>query len=261
MDGHAIERIAQAFVTARTEGKALPDYPGERPRTLAEAYEVQDHALRLWDRPVGGWKVGKIPPPVDGELGANRLIGPIMADTIYEQVGSPIAMPVFEQGFAAAEAEFAIRIRVPQGAKLPTNDAETYDWIEEIRIAIEIASSPYPGINADGPCVTVSDHGNNAGLVLGPVLPRERWDRINDIAVETIIDGASVGKAKAASMLDGPFGAVRFLLANLDQRGLMAQAPGWVSSGAITGVHGVTVGQSVEARFEGAGSVSALITA
>ena len=93
MDGHAIERIAQAFVTARTEGKALPDYPGERPRTLAEAYEVQDHALRLWDRPVGGWKVGKIPPPVDGELGANRLIGPIMADTIYEQVGSPIAMP------------------------------------------------------------------------------------------------------------------------------------------------------------------------
>ncbi len=260
MDSQAAQRIAQAFVTARTNGTALADYPGDRPRTLSEAYGVQDIALRLWDRPVGGWKVGKIPPPRDEELGANRLIGPIFADTIYEQVGSPIAMPVFADGFAAAEAEFAIRIRVPEGAALPTSDAETYDWVEEIRIAIEIASSPYPGINRDGPCVTVSDHGNNAGLVLGPVVPREMWDGINDIAVETIIAGETAGKASTATMLDGPFGAVRFLVDNLSQRGLMAQAPGWVSSGAITGVHEVAAGQPVEARFAGVGTVSALIS-
>ena len=259
MDRQAAQRIAQAFVTARTQGNALPDYPGEKPQTLSEAYEVQDIALRLWDRSVGGWKVGKIPSPRDEVLGANRLIGPIFSDTIFEQVGSPIAMPVFADGFAAAEAEFAIRIRVPEGAALPTSDAETYDWVEEIRIAVEIASSPYPGINEDGPCVTVSDHGNNAGLVLGPVVPREMWDGINDIMVETIIAGETAGKASTATMLDGPFGAVRFLLANLSQRGLMAQAPGWVSSGAITGVHEVTVGQPVEARFAGVGTVSALI--
>jgi 2-keto-4-pentenoate hydratase len=261
MDRQAVERIAQAFVTARTQGKALPEYPGDRPLTLADAYQVQDHALQLWDRYVGGWKVGKIPPPRDAELGANRLIGPIFEDVIYHQAGSPLAMPVFADGFAAAEAEFAVRIRVPENAALPTNDAETYDWVEEIRIGIEIASSPYAGINEDGPCVTVSDHGNNAGLVLGAVVPREMWDGINDIAVETIIDGETVGTATTASMLDGPFGAVRFLLNNLAERGLMAQAPGWVSSGAITGVHDVKVGQSVEARFAGIGSVSALITA
>ena len=260
MDSQAAQRIAQAFVTARSEGSALPDYPGERPQTLAEAYEVQDIALRLWDRAVGGWKVGKIPPPRDEALGANRLIGPIFADTIFEQVGSPLAMPVFADGFAAAEAEFAIRIRVPEGAALPTTDAETYDWVEEVRIAIEIASSPYPGVNRDGPCVTVTDHGNNAGLVLGAPVPRERWDAINDIAVETIIDGDTAGKASTATMLDGPFGAVRFLLGNLSERGLMAQAPGWVSSGAITGVHDVKPRQSVEARFDGIGSVSALIS-
>ena len=260
MESQAAQRIAQAFVTARSEGTALREYPGERPQTLAEAYEVQDIALRLWDRAVGGWKVGKIPTPRDEVLGANRLIGPIFADTIFEQVGSPLAMPVFAEGFAAAEAEFAIRIRVPQGAALPTNDAETYDWVEEVRIAVEIASSPYAAINADGPCVTVSDHGNNAGLVLGPVVPRAKWDAINDIMVATIIDGETVGSASAASMLDGPFGAVRFLLNNLSERGLMAQAPGWVSSGAITGVHEVTLRQSVEARFEGIGSVSALIS-
>lgn len=261
MESHAIERIAQAFVGARTEWKALPDYPGDRPQDLASAYRVQDHALRLWNRAVGGWKVGKIPPPRDAVLGANRLVGPILADTIFEQVGSPTPMPVFVGGFAAAEAEFALRIRVLEGAELPTTDAETYDWVEEIRIAIEIASSPYKGINDDGPCVTVSDHGNNAGLVLGAVLPRDKWDGINDIVVETFIDGDNVGKATTASMLDGPFGAVRFLLANLKERGLMAQASGWVSSGAVTGVHDVSAGQSVEARFEGVGSLSTLITA
>lgn len=260
MDRQLTDKIAEAFVAARKAGRALDAYPGEKPQTLAEAYEIQDRALTLWDDAVGGWKVGKIPPPRDGQLGANRLIGPIPEKMIFEEAGSPIPMPVFRGGFAAAEAEFAIRIRVPQGAALPTSDAETYDWVEEVRIGVEIASSPWAGINADGPCVTVSDHGNNNGLVLGPIVPREMWDGINDIAVETLINGESVGKASTATMLDGPFGAVRFLLNNLTERGLMDQATGWVSSGAITGVHDVEIGQAIEARFAGVGSVGVLIT-
>ncbi len=68
--------IARAFVDARRNWKTLADYPGRRPTDRAGAYAIQDAALEQWDRPIGGWKVGKINPPASHELGADRLIGP-----------------------------------------------------------------------------------------------------------------------------------------------------------------------------------------
>jgi 2-keto-4-pentenoate hydratase len=62
-------------------------------------------------------------------------------------------------------------------------------------------------------------------------------------------------------MLDGPFGAVRFLLANLIERGIDASGGLWVSTGAITGVHAVRTGQQVTAEFVGHGTVHCRIAA
>lgn len=247
--------VAQAFVEARKAGRAMGSFPGERPQNLAEAYRVQDAALALWEREIGGWKVGRINAPDDGRLGSDRLAGPIFADTIVDGTEGEPEVPVFVGGFAAGEAEFLLRLRAPKPRRLPQDDTETLDWIDEIRIGIEIASSPYPAINEDGPCVTISDHGNNAGLVLGPAVARERWSGLCGIEVETLLGGEPVGKATAAAMLDGPLGAVRFLLRNLQQRGIPLQDGWWISSGAVTGVHNVAPGDRLTARFAGLGEV------
>ena len=50
-------------------------------------------------------------------------------------------------------------------------------------------------------------------------------------------------------MLDGPFGAVRFLFELAASRGLPLAAGQWVSTGAVTGVHEVAVGAEVVAAF------------
>jgi 2-keto-4-pentenoate hydratase len=247
--------VAQAFVEARKTGGAIAFFPGERPQNLAEAYRVQDAAIALWDREIGGWKVGRINAPDDSRLGSDRLAGPIFADTIVDGTRSEPEVPIFVDGFAAGEAEFLLRLRVPQGRSLPEDDAETLGWIDEVRIGIEIASSPYSAINEDGPCVTISDHGNNAGLVLGPVVAGERWSELREIEVETLLGGKPVGGATAAAMLDGPLGAVRFLLRNLEQRGIPLRDGWWISSGAVTGVHDVVPGDRVSARFAGIGEV------
>ncbi|WP_271078530.1 hypothetical protein [Aurantiacibacter sp. MUD61] len=144
----------------------------------------------------------------------------------------------------------------PQAGPLPQSNTDTMAWVSEIRIGIEVASSPYPGINTDGPWVTVSDHGNNAGIVLGAVVKPANWGELDEIMVEMFIDGHSVGKASTASMLDGPFGAVRFALANLKSRGIAPQNGLWISTGAITGVHEIALGQSATARFAGLGAIS-----
>lgn len=253
----ATDQIARAFVEARRSARSIVEYPGTPPADLESAYAIQDRALAIWDRPVGAWKVGKINPPQSDELGTNRLAGPVFADAIrHEKDGAQFE--VFDGGFAAVEAEFMLRLSVSD-APLPTTPTEALAWVDEVRIGLEIASSPYARINADGPCVTISDHGNNAGVLLGTEVTRDQWSRLDDVEVRLTIEDAEVGRATTASMLDGPFGAVCFLLKNLEKRGISPRSGWWVSSGAITGVHEVEPGQRSSATFEGIGTISASI--
>lgn len=247
------QAIARAFIAARRAGAGLATYPGPQPATLADAYCIQDVALGLDGRAVAGWKVGRINAPQDAELGANRLAGPIFAEALAEDSA---AMPVFAEGFAAAEAEWLLHVAPGFAGPVPADDEATKAILDEVRIGIEIASSPYPGINQDGPCVTVSDYGNNAGLVLGAAVAGWRELDLCAISVTTQIDGAVVGEASAATMLDGPYGAVRFLLANLIARGQDVSGGLWISSGAVTGVHEARIGQSITASFGDLGDVS-----
>lgn len=257
-----IKSVAEAFVAARRAARVLPDYPGLRPTDLAAAYAIQNHAISFDGREVVGWKVGRINPPEDSRLGTNRLAGPIFAgSTVLTENGHVPAMPVFAGGFAAAEAELLLHVAPGLTGPLPQDDAQTVACLDEVRLGLEIASSPYPGINSDGPSVTASDFGNNAGLVLGRRLDGWRALDLCAIEVSTEIDGQAIGTATAATMLDGPYGAVRFLLANLAMRGIDYSAGLWVSTGAITGVHPVRPGHSVLAHFGEHGSVACTIIA
>lgn len=260
--GNNVEQVASAFVCARREARAIAVYPGERPRTLADAYAIQDRALALDGRQAAGWKVGRINAPLDREMGSDRLAGPMFADSFVDAAdGHGPAMPVYEGGFAAGEAEWLLHVAPGFSGAVPTDDDGVKAILDDVRLGIEVASSPYPGINADGPAVTVSDFGNNAGLVLGVPLPDWRAVDLCAVPVRSEIDGKEVGAATAATMLDGPYGAVRFLLSNLVARGIDVSAGLWVSTGAITGVHSVCVGQHFRAIFEGHGEVACRISA
>ncbi|MEO6040784.1 MAG: 2-keto-4-pentenoate hydratase [Croceibacterium sp.] len=254
--------VAEAFVGARRDRRALPAYPGAAPEDLATAYRIQSHAIRLDGRPIAGWKVGRIFPPDDARYCCNRLAGPIFADSIAFPTGEEVPpMPVFADGFAAVEAEFLLHVAPGFAGPVPHDDAATRAVLDEVRLGIEIASSPYPQINADGPAVTASDFGNNHGLVMGPALADWRSADLCGIEVAMEIDGAIIGRADASAMLDGPYGAVRFLLANLAARGIDASAGLWVSTGAVTGVHPVRPGQQVAAHFGDYGMLTCQIVA
>lgn len=242
------EAIARAFVAARGSGEVLSDYPGPMPETLEEGYRIQAHAIALKGQAIAGWKVGRVPSPLVPRHGVDRFAGPIFADGLVAPAeGAVPAMPV-HGGFAAAEAEFLLRLAsVPDPASGPWTNAQAARHIDAIHVGIEIAGSPFPGINDHGPAVTVSDFGNNTALVIGPAIPLD-GDMLN-WRVELCIDGETIGTGIAADMLDGPFGAVRFLFEQA-AAGLVPLVPGqWVSTGAVTGVHPVRPGQSIEARF------------
>ncbi|MET0308264.1 MAG: 2-keto-4-pentenoate hydratase [Sphingomonas sp.] len=247
-DGPGSEAIARAFVNARQAGSGLSDYPGALPETLDQAYGIQERAIGLFGGRIAGWKVGRIPDPLVDRFGANRLTGPIFADSVIDSPEGVPEMPIFADGFGAAEAEFLLRIgSLPASFDHAWTNAEVAGFVDAIHVGIEVASSPFPGINDHGPAITVSDFGNNNGLVIGAAVPTN----VDFLAwpVTLTIDGEVAGTGTAGEMLDGPFGSVRFLFELAASRQLPLAPGQWISTGAVTGVHQVRPGAAIEARF------------
>jgi 2-keto-4-pentenoate hydratase len=243
--------IARAFVDARRSGAVIAAYPGEIPDALDVAYDIQDAGIVLTGKKVGGWKVGRIAPPLIDAFGTDRIAGPIFADQIV--AGATPEVPLLE-GFAAIEAELLLRVGQTPPPDLTIDQAQ--DYIGDVRFGLEVASSPFPGINDHGPAVTVTDFGNNFGLVLGPQIEDWRTRDLLNAPVTLSIDGVQIGEARLAQMLDGPFGAFCFLARSLANRGLTLAPGQWISTGAITGVHPIVPGQEAHASFDGSFKVA-----
>jgi len=189
-------RIAGRFLAARRAASGLESYPGDFPATLDEAYAIQDQAIASWGRPVIGWKVGRVHPPLSEAFGTDRLGGPIFARALAQGGAGPVEMPVFAEGFAAGESEFLLRIgAVPPAGKTGFTLAEAADLIGAVHAGIEIASSPLGAINELGPIAVVSDFGNNNGLVIGPEIADWRSSGFERWEVSTRIDVAGANSS------------------------------------------------------------------
>ena len=246
--------IAEQFTRARLAARALTEFPGAVPADLQTAYRCQDLALERWPDPVAGWKVARIAPAQQSQYAEERLIGPVFARNV--QVAAPgrtIDCPVFEGGFAAVEAEIVICVgRDAPPDKFAWTLDEAADFVGELCIGIEIASSPLATLNELGPGAVVSDFGNNWGVVVGTAV--EDWRGLYEVTAQTFIDDEFVGRG-VTSMRQGPLGALAFTLAKAARRGRPLQAGAVISTGMITGVHNIRPGQRSQHIFQGLGEV------
>lgn len=247
--------IAMRFVAARLQGRALPDFPGAIPTDLEAAYRVQDLAIARWPDEVVGWKVGYIQPQRRDPSGDDRLLGPIFCRQVWPVDGS-VALPVFAGGFGAVEAEYVLRLQADAPAdKLDWTPQEAAELPATLHIGIEIASSPLATINALGPCVVVSDFGNNNGLALGAGIPGWRGIDERELRADTWIDGVHVGSGGATSLPGGLAAAYAFALSRSARRGRPLRAGDLVATGNATGIHDIVAGQTARVRFDGYGDI------
>lgn len=249
-----VDRIATQFVEARRAAVALDAFPGTLPETLTDAYRVQELAIALSGRAVAGWKVAGIRPDLRATLGASRLAGPIMSGNIQHlPKGGTVRMPVFAGGFAALEAEF---VAVFARDLLPVDEAFTAESITEalsgLHAGSEIASSPLATLNDLGPTAVVSDHGNNAGAVVGPEIPGWRTAELSTLTSRMIVNGSVAGEGSAANVMGGPIAALQFLAEHLSTRGRYLRAGDIVLTGMTTGIHQVVPGDRGRIEFSGA---------
>jgi 2-keto-4-pentenoate hydratase len=248
--------IARSFVTARQNGQSLAGFPGRIPLDLDSAYLCQESAIKAWPDRLIGWKVGMIAPPLRTIFGCDRLAGAIFEAAVRGGAGE-IEFPVFVGGFAAVEAEFVLRIaRDAPAGKVDWSAGEARALVGAMHIGIETAGSPLATINELGPTVIAADFGNNAGLILGPEVPDWSGRTLESLGVMTRIDGAIVGRGDAGLLPQGPIGALQFLAGQAAKLGRPLQGGMLVSTGAVTGVHDIQVGQSGVADFGALGRIS-----
>ena len=254
--------IAEQFVRARLAARALSAYPGTVPPTLAEAYAVQEAAIEQWPDQVVGWKVARIAPNWPPAWGATppepRLNGPVFARNVHFAAGGSLpACPVFADGFAAVETEVVIRVGKDAPAdKVQWSIEEALPYIGDVHMGIEVASSPLATLNDLGGGAVISDFGNNWGVVVGGVIAK--WRELQSIDCAAFIDGVQVG-ARAVDMRAGPLDAFAFTLGKCAARKRALRAGMWITTGMITGVHDIRIGQTSRHTFAGIGEVGCRI--
>ncbi|HEY0599718.1 2-keto-4-pentenoate hydratase [Brevundimonas sp.] len=249
--------VARAFVNARRAGRALAAYPGVEPGSLDAAYAIQDDAISAWPDRIAGWKLGRINPPHDIRFEAGRLAGPIFARAVWKAGAAPTRFAVIEGGFAAVEAEYVLELGETAPDRGDWTAAAVQPLVSRVFTGVEIAGSPFAGINDHGPAVTASDFGNNAGLILGGEIADWRA-RLPGLTCTVSIDGAVVGRGGASAIPGGPLESLAFLLNLLHRRGRRLEAGQLVSTGAATGVHDIVAGQAAAADFGPDGRIECL---
>jgi len=259
--GRDAARVTKAFTAARLEGRALAVFPGTVPANFADAYRYQDAAIDAWPDPVAGWKVARVPLAWRTAFSEERMIGPAFSPNIrFVVAGAPPECPVFSGGFAAVEAEIVIIVgsdAPPEKTQWTVDEAAAL--IGSMHIGIEVASSPLLTLNDLGPGAIVTDFGNNWGIVVGPAIPQwQQWRQLPALPVDTFIDDVNVGSG-TVDFVNGPLGALAFTLRNAAMRGRPLHSGDVITTGMITGVHDIRIGQRSRHLFGGYGEVGCQI--
>jgi len=250
---------ASQFVSARLQARPLAAFPGILAKDLATAYDCQLRAINLWTDRIAGWKVARIGASWQSTYAEERLIGPVFSRNVYAFTGIPVDCPVFDGGLAAVEAEIGIVVSADAApGKTDWNAKSASELVGQVCIGVEIASSPLATLNDLGPAAVVSDFGNNWGVILGA--PLHDWRSAVALPVATYIDGTLVGSAPVVPG-GAPLDALAFAANKAAVLGLPLRTGDYISTGMITGVHDIRVGQRARLVFADRGEILCRITA
>lgn len=258
LDDH--QKAAARFVEARRAAQGFSDFPGPIPTDLDAAYRIQQAAIASWGDRIAGWKVGRIQPHLVEQLGAERFMGPIFADSVSRAAETNV-FPMTAGGSALFEAEVVILANADAPAdKVQWTCEEAAELIGAVHVGIEVAGSPLATINDLPTTASIAGFGNNNGLILGAEVVdwRERgWD---GIICRTTIDGVLVRESSAAMVPGGPLEVFAYALGEAARRGVPLCRGDCISTGAITGTPAIKIGQHCIAEFLGIATIYCKVT-
>jgi 2-keto-4-pentenoate hydratase len=247
-DRDRLHQAAEMLLEARRTLQPIDDLPPRlRPKTLEEAYYVQDVMLEALGA-VGGWKVGASAPE------ATPLYAPMRLGT-FAGNGGRIATEYCRMRGVEAEIAFLMGKDLPPRST-PYSRQEVVEAIASCHPAIELLESALLDPDAADRLTSIADLQSNAGFVPGAAV--EGWRDFNfaDETAQMNVDGfirVTGGKNAAGGDL---LRLVLWLANEAQGRTGGLRAGQWITTGSWTGKILAESGSVAIARFPGFGEVT-----
>ena len=256
MDKGSIEQAAKILLAARqnfSRADVLPE--GCRPKTVAEAYEIQDHLSGILGSPVNGWKVGATNSKAQEALRTDSPFSGRMLDSLT--FDSPAELS-FDNFFSPGiEVEMAFRLGKNLAAGPSHSIEDVTDAIDSMYGAIEVIDSRYEmGLKA-GIQNNIADNGAHGAFVIGQEV--ENWNMIDrlSIPVRLVINGYEFSSGVSSNATGGdPIGSLVWLANDLSARGINLAAGEIITTGSCcAAVAWPNQGDSIRAEVGDSGTV------
>jgi 2-keto-4-pentenoate hydratase len=250
MNEDRAERAAVLLLDARRNGEGLAGFPPDcAPRSIADAYAIQDAVSRRLGRAVG-WKTGAPSPEAE----------PAFAP-IHRVMPSPARFPSADQRLFGIEAEVAFRIArdLPSRAA-PYSRDEAIGAIAHLHPVIELVDTRFADWSAVDGLSKIADNQSNGALIFGaPVAAWRGLDLVRPPLTLTI-DGA-VAATTLGNNGGEPLRLFTGLVNHAAQHGEGLKAGDLVTTGSLMGVVFAGAGAAVVADFAALGRVELTFSA
>jgi len=255
-----LRRAAWFLVDAHAEREPFGAFPSDAaPRSLDEAYAVQDEFVALKSRacgPVAGYKIALTTPAMRAMVGLTDSIG----GTLHEKqvVRAPASVRAADYGRLIVEFEIAVQM----AADLPANGApytreSAGAAVGSLMPAFELAddrNADYASLRAQA-LGLAADNAWNEGAVLGA--PVSDWRSIDPAQLRGVasINGEVVGEGYGRDVMGHPFEALAWVANNLAARGKHLRAGQFVITGSLVTSKFPKAGDTVRFEIDALGSV------
>jgi 2-keto-4-pentenoate hydratase len=251
-----VEAAARLLRQARARGERLQDLPeGCRPRSLEDAYRIQDAMIRAEPAALAGWKVGATSREIQRLFAIDEPVyGPIRRDGV---VASPAVLDATRFPHRMVESELAFRFvhDLPPRARAWTRD-EIVAAVGSVAPAFELIEPRYLAFRTDDVPQLTADWCGNGGAVLGDAVTD--WQRLDlpGLQVALSLDGELRQRGTGALVMGDPVSVLVWLVEALRRRNQGIARGQLVLTGTMTGLHALPTGTEAVATFDGMGRVA-----
>lgn len=237
----------ELLLAARRSGRRLADLPGyARPRTVADAYAIQDAVVAKLGA-TGGWKVGA------RSASAEPTCAPLPA-TLILQSPQRFTSGQFACNGVEAELAFTLSHDLPPRTQ-PYCVADVEAAVATVHAAIEIVDSRFAEVTAVEALSVLADFQSNGALVVGNGVALQHPFESSTQAVALFIDGTRVVEGRGSNPAGDVLRLLAWLANHVAARNGGLRRGDLVTTGSWTGMRFVASGARVEAAFAGIGGV------
>jgi 2-keto-4-pentenoate hydratase len=244
-----VAAFADALLEAHRAGHTCTVAAGIAPRSVAEAYRVQQRVLErlAYGARPQAWKVS--PAPAGGE---------ILASPVPPRLErSPAAISAGTRTILGIEAEVAFRFAAtPPGA---ASVADVRAAVGEMVALIELCETRLTGWQQSPALAKLADFQSHGAFVVGS----GTRDLDRDFAaqrVELQIEGRTAARAAGSHPTGRLWEMVAWAVSHCAGRGMPLQAGDIVTTGSWTGLVPIAPGEEAVARFAGIGEARLALT-